>query len=137
MKASNNKINEKVPQGGIKGYDKLTQENKNLYDNFIKNFHNAWGLDARATIRPIEINYVREIEHLGKENQEDDYYIVLKTEIHAIYNDGTTKLIHEYHKDEYKSLSTVTIETKEYLRFEYKIYDREDWLHVVNEREWY
>jgi hypothetical protein len=121
----------------INGYDKLTDENRNLFDKFIVNFYNAWGIEARATIKPIAINYVRENEYLGKENKEDDFYISFRTEVFAIHKDGNEVLLHDLIDEENKHLSTELTEHKEYLRFEYEIYSKPTWQHVINEHEWY
>ncbi|WP_066500028.1 hypothetical protein [Abyssisolibacter fermentans] len=71
----------------IHGYKNLI--NPKLFENFIINFYNAWGLEARTTIKPIAV------KHCNDESN------------------GT------------------------YLRFEYKIYTRKEWLHVKNATTWY
>lgn len=72
----------------VKGFNKLGV-NADLFKEFLSNFYNAWGLEARETIEPISVKYVK------KRNE------------------------------------------KPYLRFDYKINGKEDWLHVVGERAWY
>lgn len=43
-----------------KGYKELTQEQKEMYREFTKNFFNAWGTEARETIKPISIEAIDE-----------------------------------------------------------------------------
>lgn len=71
----------------IKGYDKLTA-NKEMFQKFLANFINAWGLEARETIKPISVRFCNDLE--GK-----------------------------------------------YLRFDYEIYGKKEWLHVTSTTEWY
>lgn len=71
----------------VKGFNKLGV-NADLFKEFLKNFYNAWGLEARETIEPISIKYVKE-------------------------------------------------KGKAYLRFDYKMYGRKEWLHVTGPRTWY
>lgn len=74
----------------IKGFEKLTiQANKDMFKQFLINFYEAWGLEARETIVPMGIKYCKDKANGG------------------------------------------------YLRFDYKIYDRAEWLHVKNSRDWY
>lgn len=72
----------------VKGFNKLGV-NADLFKEFLNNFYNAWELEARETIEPISVKYVK------KKNE------------------------------------------KAYLRFDYKINGKEDWLHVVGARAWY
>lgn len=72
----------------VKGFDKLTV-NADMFKEFLINFNDAWGSEARATIVPIAIKYCKD-----KSNGP-------------------------------------------YLRFDYEIYDRNEWLHVKNPYKWY
>lgn len=71
----------------IKGYSKLTV-NAKMFEAFFQNFLNAWGIEARETIKPLKVEYV---------------------------------------EDAHSS----------YLRFEYKLYGKKEWLHVKSPRTWY
>lgn len=73
----------------VKGYDQLPDKAKEMFKHFLERFYNAWGLEARETIKPIEVRLVKD-------------------------------------KD-----------SGVYLRFDYKIYDRKEWLHVKNPHTWY
>jgi len=71
----------------VKGFEKLTIADADLFKAFLVNFYHAWGLDARATIIPIKIK--RETDCNGT-----------------------------------------------YLRFDYKMYDKNCWLHVRGSHAW-
>lgn len=120
----------------VEGYDTLTDENKNLYKKFILNFFNGWGLEARSTIKPISFNEVEELEHIGQENSDDGYVTTLLHEIYVIKNDGSKELFKVWENKEDKLEIKDTIKNR-YLRFEYEIYGRKEWLHILNENEWY
>lgn len=118
------------------GYDTLTEENKKLYKKFILNFFNGWGLEARSTIKPISFNEVEEIEHIGQEGSDDGYVTTLLHEIYVIKNDGSKELLKVKENKEDKLEIKDTLKSS-YLRFEYEIYGRKEWLHIINEEEWY
>lgn len=120
----------------VEGYDTLTDENKNLYKKFILNFFNGWGLEARSTIKPIRFNEVEELEHIGQESSDDGYVTTLLHEIYVIRNDGSKELFKVWENKEDKLEIKDTIKNR-YLRFEYEIYGKKEWLHILNENEWY
>jgi len=72
----------------VKGFDKLNV-NTDMFKEFLINFNNNWGLEARATIVPLSIKYCKD-----KSNGP-------------------------------------------YLRFDYEIYERKEWLHVKDPYTWY
>lgn len=43
----------------VKGFEKLTV-NADMFRQFLNNFYEAWGLDARETIVPISVKYVKD-----------------------------------------------------------------------------
>lgn len=120
----------------VEGYDFLTEENKNLYKKFIINFFNGWGLEARNTLKPISFNEVEDIEHMGKEDPEDEELITLIHEIYVIKNDGSKELLKVWEEKQDKIEIKEIIKNK-YVRFEYEIYGKKEWLHILNENEWY
>ncbi len=120
----------------VEGYDTLTDENKNLYKKFILNFFNGWGLEARNTLKPISFNEVEDIEYMGKEDPEDEELITLIHEIYVIKNDGSKELLKVWEEKQDKIEIKEIIKNK-YVRFEYEIYGKKEWLHILNENEWY
>lgn len=43
----------------IKGYETITVNNL-MFEKFLVNFFNSWGVEARETIQPLKVSYVRE-----------------------------------------------------------------------------
>lgn len=128
----------------VDGYNRIDDINRAIYEIFIVNIFNAWGLEVRATLVPKGIYYVEHIEHLSKENPEDDYYIVVGATINAIDKNGIKSVLHHYIYDDYKNLKILENEVSNYLRFEYEYEAQEDgepqkeWLHVLKEgSDWY
>ena len=58
----------------VEGYTGLDDVNKLLYEKFIINLFNGFGLDSRMTMIPKGIYYVEDFDYLVKENPEDDYF---------------------------------------------------------------
>ncbi|MDF2548786.1 MAG: hypothetical protein K0R93_3684 [Anaerosolibacter sp.] len=63
--------------------------NAEMFKAFLENFYNSWGLEARETIQPISVKFVKERPGYS------------------------------------------------YLRFDYKMYGRNEWLHVTGPSTWY
>lgn len=84
-----NKEDISVEADRVRGFDKLNEDDAKIFSSFLKNFYDAWGLEAKETIVPIKVEAERDKSN-GK-----------------------------------------------YLRFEYRIYDRECWLHVKDDAIWY
>lgn len=127
----------------VAGYKRLDDLNRQLYEKFIVNYFNGYGLDTRATIIPKGIYFVEDVEYLAKEDPEDEVYTVIGGQVMAIDRNGL-KTVHRSWQDEnYAHLveefpeSTIESKPKRYLRFEYEIDGREEWQHVVDERTWY
>ena len=121
----------------IPGYSNLSTEHRTLFDFFIINFYNAWGLEARARLVPISVNFVLDEEYLGKENESDDCYIPLGGKLTAIYDGGKTKVIRCWKDKIYKHLSCTCTEKQNYLRFEYRNGKSKAWQHVISATKWY
>lgn len=45
-----------------RGYKNLSEQNKNLYKKFLYNFINVWGLETRATIKPLNIKLIKTVK---------------------------------------------------------------------------
>lgn len=121
----------------VDGYNRLDDLNRQLYEKFIVNIYNMWGLESRSTIIPRGIYYVEEIEYLVKEEPEDDYYTVAGGIIKAIDRSGLNTVLHNWLHEDYKNFDVIEGEAKTYLRFEYEHDGRNEWLHVTNENSWY
>lgn len=128
----------------VEGYNRLDDLNRQIYENFIINIFNAFGLESRATLVPKAIYYVEDIQYLVKENPEDDYFTVAGGIVYAIDRSGLKTVLREWKDEDYKHLEIKESESTNYLRFEYEHGNYEDgtprkeWLHVIKEgKEWY
>lgn len=122
----------------VDGYDRLDDLNRAIYEKFILNIFNAWGLDSRASLIPKGIYWVEDSDYLVKENPENDYYNVAGGVVYAIDRKGNRTLLHKWEDEDYKHLKKAIEKPKAYLRFEYEHQDRMEWLHVIKEgKEWY
>lgn len=128
----------------VDGYSRLDDLNKDIYEKFIINIYNAFGLESRAELVPKGIYWVEHIEYLVKENPEDDYFIIAGGQVNAIDRNGLKSVLHTWQDEDYKGYEIKESEAKNYLRFEYQhgTYDdgtpRNEWLHVTEEgKEWY
>ena len=121
----------------IQGYANLTKENKEIYKRFIVNFFNSLSLEVRGNLKPLSFNDVEEIEFLGLEDPDDPEYIkILLHEIHVIESDGSKELVKRWEEKEGEMKITETIRNR-YLRFEYKLYEVDEWIHVISDEAWY
>lgn len=122
----------------VDGYNRLDDLNRAIYEKFIVNVFNSWGLESRATLVPKGIYFVEDIQYLVKENPEDDYYIVAGGSIMAIDRSGLKTVLRTWEDENYKHLEVMKSEVSQYLRFEYEHQGRREWLHVIQEgKEWY
>lgn len=128
----------------VDGFNKLSQENKEAFKNFIPKFYNGWGLNARVTIIPQSISYVEEVEYsYSSEDRNNGTYLShAGSSIWKIHSNGERTMISNVFDDEEvgSDLSLSPSTPKRYLKFEYTIYDSRnlEWLHVLkNGTEWY
>lgn len=121
----------------VEGYTRLDDVNKLLYEKFIVNYFNGYGLDTRLTMIPKGIYFVEDFDYLVKEKPEDDFFNVAGGLVMAIDKNGL-KSVHRTWKDEdYANLPMIEGKHKQYLRFEYVIDDRDEWMHVIDPKTWY
>lgn len=120
----------------ISGYSTLTKENKDLYKRFIINFLNDLSLKSRKTIRPLSFNDVEEKKYFGKEDPDEVDLNIILYEIYVIKNDGSKELLKSCEDKENKIKIRKTLKER-YLRFEYEIYGKKEFLHVLNDKDWY
>jgi hypothetical protein len=122
----------------VDGYNRLDDLNRAIYEKFIINIFNAFGLESRATLIPKGIYWVEDIQYLVKENLEDDYFIVGGGIVKSIDRNGLKSVLRTWSDEDYKHLEIKENEAKTYLRFEYEHEGRKEWLHVIKEgKEWY
>lgn len=123
----------------ISGYETLPDKQKELFDKAIINLMNASGIESRCSFIPIAINYVQEIEYSIPVDEET--YRPVRLEVRVILPDGKIKPqpLHRYRLEKVSKAELAKCEKdiKSYLRIEYEKQGRKDWLHIVNEKEWY
>lgn len=121
----------------VDGFSRLSDENKLLFGKFIVNFMNGLGLESRATLIPRGVYYVEDFDYIVKENPDDEYWQVAGGVVMVLDKNGL-KTIHRTWKDEdYAHLEMTESKHKTYLRFEYEHQDRQEWLHIIDEKTWY
>lgn len=123
----------------IPGIDTLTEEHLSIVKIFLVNFFNAWGLQVRASIEPIRVHSVLKrwwwIKH-----PEENISIWIKEEHIALDHTGKAlfKMYERIESEYLHQLYQAKKEEQVYLRFEYLIHDRVDWVHIVDEGHgWY
>ena len=122
----------------VKGYNKIDDLNRAIYEKYIINFFNGLGLDSRATLIPKAIYWVEDTTYLVKDNTEDDYFTVAGVVVKVIDRNGLKTVLRKWTDKENENCEVVEGETTNYLRFEYEHDGREEWLHVTKEgTEWY
>jgi len=121
----------------VDGYTRLDDINKLLYEKVIVNIYNGLGLSSRATMVPKGIYYVEDLDYLVKENPDDDYLTVAGRLVMAIDKNGLKAFHRLWQIDDFKHLKAIKSKAKYFLRFEYEQNDCSEWLHVVDEKNWY
>ena len=113
----------------IKGYNNLTEENKNYF--------NQLGMRTKKAFKPVQINYVEETDFISDDPDDAECELFSKIVIKAIYQDGKKKVIHQF-GNQYKGLKIKRKSNSEYLRFEFKEHGSKVWLHIIDQgNQWY
>lgn len=122
----------------IPGFIDLDTANRELFSNFIINFYNMQGLEARESLQPTGINYVADTTYFATDPM-DGMLTESYREIIAIFDksDNNTQLLHSYVEEKYKGLPCQETVVEKYLRFEFVESGKPSWLHVAGEYEWY
>lgn len=122
----------------VAGYNSLDDSNKQLYEKFISNIYNAFGLRARATLIPKGIYYVEDEEYfITERDEEGQYNVAVGGVVKSIDKNCNKTILHTWEDQDYKHLQKTKGKTKNYLRFEYEIQGSSGWLHVIDEESWY
>lgn len=117
--------------------DTLDEEEKEICVEFLLNFFNAHGLEARERIKAKAFYFAREEEVIADSNIDEGYVETISLKV---YNDTKNRLIRDYKKS--KNEKNVKMETarktvKRYYRFEYEEHDRRTFLHVDSVDQWW
>lgn len=119
----------------ISGFNTLDDDNAKVYNEFILNFFNGWGLDARESLLPISIFFVKEVTY-GKPTGDEDDYISCGEEIISIDKSGNEKVLKSFIPENVSDICSPQDE-KKYLRFTFKQHGSKEWLHVLSSTDWY
>lgn len=121
----------------VDGYSRLDDLNKLLYEKFIINYFNGYGLDTRLVIVPKGIYFVEHYEYAVREHPTDDYLMCSGGVVLAIDKNGLKTVHRSWTDEDYAHLEQIEGKHKTYLRFEYEEDGREVWMHVMGPEEWY
>lgn len=120
-----------------KGFDELDEKNKLFFEQFIVNYFNAQGLDTKMTMLPKGIYFVEDADYLVKRTDDGDEYceVVGGLVMKFMANGKMTKHKKWLDKD-HKDSAFFLGKTKQYLRFEYRIHNRNEWQHIYSSTNW-
>jgi len=120
----------------VVGYMDLDHDQQIIYRHFIIKFFNAFGLDNRATIQPLAVYWVESQDKVAVES--DGSLVWVGGTIVAIDRRHNRMIVDDWFDNEYVGCE-IQKEIKEYyLRFEYMMNGRKEWLHIIkNGNEWY
>lgn len=130
----------------LEGFETLSDENKELFTNFLINFYNAQGVNGKLCLEPVSIYFVRKNELIVKLNDnDDDFWNWFSTKFYILdKNSNEIKLFKHYKENELQYLHDTDAMFREniefFLRFDYKWNLDEvvnEWLHVTDEHSWY
>jgi len=127
----------------VNGYEDLTEENKEIFRNFIINFFNSIGMDRKMITVPKAINYVEDIDSVAQDPDDKECVVTVCNVINVIVinvikANGNKKQLHKYVNKEYKDLIVSEQYRKEYLRFAFLEGKSKVWFHVTHEgKQWY
>lgn len=118
----------------IEGFNSLFDIEQFVFKKFIVNFYNEWELKNRDDIKPLSIYRVQQADLLYTNDDEEPFVVgyELSRFVNGMY------VLHEINIDEgYRSTELERYEPQSYLRFEYKKDNKNEWLHIVDEKTWY
>lgn len=115
----------------IEGFNELSKDQQEIYRKFILKF--VLGFE-RAVIKPLAINFVKELDYVYID--ETECFVGLGMEV---FNQSTNGVLFS-NIEECDKGKADKVNMKQYLRFDYTIDGREEWLHVERNNgniEWY
>ncbi len=112
----------------IPGFENLSNENQELFKAWIINFINGQSMSSRFALIPTGINFVVEITRSTSEENIGNAAFVLNPAGQQI------GVIRDWNPD----AEAYTEEYEErYLRFDYNLFDHQNWMHAISENGWY
>jgi hypothetical protein len=122
----------------IRGFNELSEDNKQLFKSFLINYLNRVGLNTKAGFVPLSIHYVEEINLVGKEQESDEYYTEYSRQFYILRPDGKKEKMKRkgYHDKDIMYPLTKEYKNK-FLRFDFLENKDKIWLHVISPTKWY
>ena len=125
-----------------KGYEDLSEYNKQLFEKYLVNFMNSCGMNTKITMYPTYVHFVTETHYLREcgVDEETGSKVFEDFGRKVVINklNGRTKQLKKFFYDEEHSEKDATKTTEEkYLRVEWKIGKKREWYHVIEPDNWY
>lgn len=122
----------------IRGFDELSEDNKQMFKSFLINYLNRIGLNTKAVFVPLSIYNVEEIVLAGKVQNEDEYYTEFSRRFYILHPDGKKEKIQKKgYLDKEITYLIVKDYKKNFLRFDFLEDKKNVWLHIISPTEWY
>ncbi len=122
----------------IKGYNELSEDNKQLFVNYLINYLNRIGLNTKAVFVPLSIHYVEEITLVGKMQEDEEYYTEYSRQFYILHPDGKKeKMMKKGYLDKKLTYPIVKEYKTRFLRFDFLEDKKRVWLHVISPTKWY
>lgn len=122
----------------IRGFNELSEDNKQVFNNFLINYLNCIGLNTKAVFVPLSIYYVEEIILSGKMQEDEEYYTEYSRQFYILHPDGKKeKMKRAGYLDKEITYPIVKEYNKRFLRFDFLEGKEKTWLHVISPTEWY
>lgn len=122
----------------IRGFDELSEENKQLFKSFLISYLNRLGLNTKAVFMPLSIYNVEEIVLAGKVKEDDEYYTEFSRQFYILHSNGKEeKMKQKGYLDKEITYPIVKEYKKRFLRFDFLEDKKKVWLHAISPTEWY
>lgn len=125
-----------IDYSSVQGYAGLVHLFRVIYKKFIVNFFNAFDLSLRAELIPKGIYWVESIDRVFIEP--DGTGVWAGGVVTSIDKFKEKIVLDDWVDDEYKDCDLINLEPEYYLRFEFKLSGKDEWMHVTKNGEaWY
>lgn len=120
----------------VQGYSGLVHLHRVIYKKFIVNFFNAFGLDNRAMLKPLGVYWAESQDKVAI--TDDGSLVWAGGTVVSVDKFRNRVVLDDWFDDEYAGCEIRVEEPTQYLRFEYMMGDRKEWLHIIkNGEDWY
>lgn len=120
----------------VQGYAGLVHLDRVNYRTFIVNFFNRFGLDNRAMLKPLGVYWVESQDKVAI--TEDESLVWAGGTVVSVDKFKNRVVLDDWFDPEYTGCEIKIEKPEGYLRFEYMMGDRKEWLHIIkNGEDWY